>query len=141
MKNLLKDLSRVVVGFEIVKVYKADNLCDLRVVIGENSKLFRKVMITGLVRTRLEGANDAYQIGKYYECINNSSNWMDNPFQLIRYVDKVDGIEKLLLACVNEKKKVVREVKDPMGNAYVDIKYYYHRRVDYLRYRDFVKVK
>lgn len=129
------NIVNAVVGFKVTSVDDAGYLCNVTVEFNGKSVNKKGVHISGLLRHKLRTQPEDYKVGKLYTSVNNSSDWKENPFQLIRYRDR-SGNDVLMLACVNERTHIVETVVDPLGDSYDKITYRFHSVKYYMRYRD-----
>jgi hypothetical protein len=142
MKNQVVNIGEVVIGYTVKSFDLTSKKCDLIVSVKRGSsrakrKTYKSVDVSSLLAWKLVNDSENYVLDRCYTSVMNSDNWRENPFQLIRYSDG-DSI-RFLLACVNERSSKKIYTLDPLGNTIKEVKYRYHNRSHYRRYRDYVK--
>ncbi len=139
-------IHEVVIGYKVTSVNFAKQVCNVTVFVDRDKsgtgkeQNFKKVKLSSLLAWRLQHQEDRYTIGKWYCGYNTSENRKENPFQIIKYTDKVTFEECLMIAPVEQRSKYTPVSYDAFGNKMVgDIKYRFHKREFYTRWRNLVR--
>tara|TARA_R110000772_G_scaffold19922_2_gene55387 strand:+ start:19022 stop:19447 length:426 start_codon:yes stop_codon:yes gene_type:complete len=138
----MRNLSLIIVGFKITSYVSSTRKANVSVVFGEEGdlkrKLFKNMTISGLLRSRLDRQTQGYEVGTQYLSVNNSTDWKENPFQLIRYGSKESP--EYMLDCVDKRNSSKKVSQSPIdGSNVITYKNRWHKPEFYLRYRDNTK--
>lgn len=139
----VKNANSMRIGFKITTLNYEERTCNVTVTCGygegdKQKKSYKDVRVSSLLLFRFQSNPMDYQLNKFYESDDKSSDWKENPFQLIRYRDEDDKIVDLL-SCVDERKSYVVTDTDMFGNTIAERRYKSHKPSYYRRWRNRVR--
>jgi len=130
--------NQIVVGFILMSMNESTKTGTLRVDFTsktgkKSSSILHDVYISGLARHRV--TKGQILMHHLYESKNNSESYTDNPFTLLRTVNK-EGKLIFILKCVEEKGSKDKETILPNGQIHKGKLFFFHKKSEYKRYLD-----
>ena len=140
------NIKEVVIGYKITSFDYGKRMCNVTIYIDRKhtgkgeEKNFKGVKVSSLLAWRLENQPKRFPIKKWVVGLNGSINRRENPYQVIKYTDKVTGKAELLIAPVEQRSRYIPVTYDAFGNKLEgEPVNRFHKREYYLRWRNLVK--